>query len=41
MQFFVLKSGGSSPMKFDEVKELIAIFEKSDMGEMEMVWEER
>ncbi len=36
MQFFVLKSGGSSPMKFDEVKELIAIFEKSDMGEMEI-----
>ena len=23
-------------MKFDEVKELIAIFEKSDMGEMEI-----
>ena len=36
MQFFVLKSGGSSPMKFDEVKELVAIFEKSDMGEMEI-----
>lgn len=36
MQCFVLKSGGSSPMKFDEVKELIAIFEKSDMGEMEI-----
>lgn len=28
MQFFVLKSGGSSPMKFDEVKELIAILKK-------------
>lgn len=36
MQCFVLKSGGNDPMKFDEVKELIAIFEKSDMGEMEI-----
>ena len=33
MQCSVLKSGGNK-MKFDEVKELIAIFEKSDMGEM-------
>ena len=35
MQCSVLKSGGNK-MKFDEVKELIAIFEKSDMGEMEI-----
>ncbi|RHP23787.1 acetyl-CoA carboxylase biotin carboxyl carrier protein [Clostridium sp. AF34-13] len=35
MRCSVLKSGGNK-MKFDEVKELIAIFEKSDMGEMEI-----